>query len=204
MVLLNRSCKRSYASKKSTSLHSTARLKILETVGDLRKKRCNDWLILAAFIRPDFTETSIGTLKYIRYDSDFPFFQIDNTWNQQSSEQNKSYVVQTSDKIIQRSTLMTTDPGDLVLDITCGSGTTAFVAENWGRRWITCDTSRVATALAKQRLMTADFDYFELAHPDEGVGSGFRYKTVPHITSKKHRQQRTRSTGNALRPAVYR
>jgi len=79
---------------------------------------------------------------------------------------------------------MTTDPGDLVLDITCGSGTTAFVAENWGRRWITCDTSRVATALAKQRLMTADFDYFELAHPDEGVGSGFRYKTIPHITLK--------------------
>jgi adenine-specific DNA-methyltransferase len=79
---------------------------------------------------------------------------------------------------------MTTDPGDLVLDITCGSGTTAYVAENWGRRWITCDTSRVAIALAKQRLMTASFDYYELAHPSEGVGSGFKYKTVPHITLK--------------------
>ena len=80
--------------------------------------------------------------------------------------------------------LMTTDPGDLVLDPTCGSGTTAYVAEQWGRRWITCDTSRVATTLAKQRLMAADFDYYELAHPEEGVSSGFHYKTVPHITLK--------------------
>jgi len=79
---------------------------------------------------------------------------------------------------------MTTDPGDLVLDPTCGSGTTAYVAEQWGRRWITCDTSRVAVTLAKQRLMAADFDYYELAHPQEGVGSGFRYKTVPHVTLK--------------------
>ena len=79
---------------------------------------------------------------------------------------------------------MSTDPGDLVLDITCGSGTTAYVAENWGRRWITCDTSRVALTLTKQRLMTANFDYFQLEHPTEGVGSGFRYKTVPHITLK--------------------
>jgi len=79
---------------------------------------------------------------------------------------------------------MTTDPGDLVLDPTCGSGTTAFVAEQWGRRWITCDTSRVALALAKQRLMTAVFDYYELAHPEEGVDSGFIYKTVPHVMLK--------------------
>ena len=79
---------------------------------------------------------------------------------------------------------MTTDPGDLVFDPTCGSGTTAFVAEKWGRRWITCDTSRVALTLAKQRLMTAVYDYYELAYPQEGVGSGFNYKTVPHITLK--------------------
>lgn len=65
--------------------------------------------------------------------------------------------------------LMTTDPGDLVLDITCGSGTTAYVAEQWGRRWITCDTSRVAITLAKQRLMTATFDYYKLAHEEQGV-----------------------------------
>ena len=80
--------------------------------------------------------------------------------------------------------LMTTDPGHLVLDTTCGSGTTAYVAEQWGRRWITCDTSRVAITLAKQRLMTAIFDYFELARRDEGIGSGLVYKTVPHVTLK--------------------
>jgi adenine-specific DNA-methyltransferase len=79
---------------------------------------------------------------------------------------------------------MTTDPGDLVFDPTCGSGTTAYVAEQWGRRWITCDTSRVALTLAKQRLMTGLFDYYQLARPDEGVDSGFKYKTVPHITLK--------------------
>ena len=79
---------------------------------------------------------------------------------------------------------MTTDPGDLVLDITCGSGTTAYVAEQWGRRWITCDTSRVAIDLTKQRLMTATYDYYRLAHPEQGVDSGFVYKTVPHITLK--------------------
>ena len=93
-------------------------------------------------------------------------------------------MVQTGTKVIDRCLLMTTDPGDLVLDPTCGSGTTAYVAEQWGRRWITCDTSRVAVTLAKQRLMAADFDYYELAHPQEGVGSGFRYKTVPHVTLK--------------------
>lgn len=96
----------------------------------------------------------------------------------------KIYVVQTALKAIQRCMLMTTDPGDLVLDITCGSGTTAYVAEQWGRRWITCDTSRVAITLAKQRLMTATFDYYKLAHEEQGVGSGFVYKTVPHITLK--------------------
>ncbi len=76
---------------------------------------------------------------------------------------------------------MTTDPGDLVLDPTCGSGTTAYVAEQWGRRWITIDTSRVALALARQRLLTAKFDYYTLAKPGEGVDGGFIYKTVPHI-----------------------
>ncbi len=94
------------------------------------------------------------------------------------------YVVETRTKVIERCLLMTTDPGDLVFDPTCGSGTTAYVAEQWGRRWITCDTSRVALAIARQRLMTAVFDYYELAHPKEGVGSGFKYKTVPHVTLK--------------------
>jgi adenine-specific DNA-methyltransferase len=125
-----------------------------------------------------------NTLKFKKYLDDAPIFEINNLWSEQMSEQNKDFVVQTSTKVLQRAMLMTTDPGDLVFDPTCGSGTTAYVAEQWGRRWITCDTSRVAITLAKQRLMTALFDYYELSHPEEGVGSGFRYKTVPHITLK--------------------
>lgn len=94
----------------------------------------------------------------------------------------KIYAVQTNTKVVERCLLMTTDPGDLVLDPTCGSGTTAYVAEKLGRRWITCDTSRVATTLAKQRLTTASYDYYELRYPHEGLRSGFIYDTVPHVT----------------------
>jgi len=128
-----------------------------------------------------------NTLAYVRYEDDFPVTEFTNVWDdtvRSTYAAQKLYVVQTSEKVIQRCVLMTTDPGDLVLDPTCGSGTTAYVAEQWGRRWITCDTSRVATTLAKQRLMTALYDYYELAHPEEGVGSGFQYKTVPHVTLK--------------------
>ena len=127
----------------------------------------------------------LGSNIYFRqYHSDFPFMQMENSWEDTAAgfSDPKVYVVQTHNKVIQRCMLMTTDPGDLVFDPTCGSGTTAYVAEQWGRRWITCDTSRVSITLAKQRLMTALFDYYELAHPNEGVGSGFRYKEVPHIT----------------------
>ena len=123
-------------------------------------------------------------LRYRRYFDDLPMMELDNRWNDVGLFGESIYVVQTSVLTIERCILMTTNPGDLVLDPTCGSGTTAYVAEQWGRRWITCDTSRVAITLAKQRLMTAQFDYYELAHPDEGVGSGFRYKTVPHVTLK--------------------
>lgn len=130
-----------------------------------------------------------NTLSYIRYFDDFPVRPLNNLWvdiggTVQSRTDSKVYVVQTGTSVIQRCLLMTTDPGDLVVDITCGSGTTAFVSENWGRRWITCDTSRVAIALAKQRLMTAHFDYYPFAQPDEGVRSGFQYRTVSHITLK--------------------
>jgi len=126
-------------------------------------------------------------LCYKRYFDDFPVRPIGNLWLDTASGGflgGKIYIVETTPKTIQRCLLMTTDPGDLVFDPTCGSGTTAYVAEQWGRRWITCDTSRVALTLARQRLMTAVFDYYELAHPQEGVGSGFNYKTVPHITLK--------------------
>ena len=120
--------------------------------------------------------------RYVFFADDYPVMQITNQWTDTQGAIGKTFAVQTSSKVIERCLLMTTDPGDLVFDPTCGSGTTAYVAEQWGRRWITCDTSRVAISLAKQRLMTALYDYYQLAHPDEGVGSGFNYKTVPHVT----------------------
>jgi len=150
------------------------------------------------------------TLSYKRTLSDFPVTPLANVWsdtvgqNQLGGE--KIYVVQTALKIVERCLLMTTDPGDLVLDPTCGSGTTAYVAEQWGRRWITCDTSRVALALARQRLMTARFPFYQLrelsaedltrnkngtwiAELDEdskptGKRLTFKCKTVSHITLK--------------------
>ncbi len=132
------------------------------------------------------TATQEG-LYYVRFINDFPAYPINNGWSDTvvaGFATDKVYVVQTNTKVVMRCMLMTTDPGDLVLDSTCGSGTTAFVAEHWGRRWITCDTSRVAVTLAKQRLMTAQFHYYELSSPQEGVAGGFQYKSVPHVTLK--------------------
>ncbi|MCC6301920.1 MAG: site-specific DNA-methyltransferase [Gammaproteobacteria bacterium] len=128
-----------------------------------------------------------NTLEFVSYLNDFPLSPYTNVWTDTVSSgfsEARVYVVQTLSKVIERCLLMTTDPGDLVLDPTCGSGTTAFVAEKWGRRWITCDTSRVSVTLAKQRLMTASYDYYELKYPNEGLKSGFIYKTVPHVTLK--------------------
>ncbi|MBP6739278.1 MAG: site-specific DNA-methyltransferase [Leptospiraceae bacterium] len=124
-----------------------------------------------------------NSLAYKQYLEDFPFKKLTNIWND-TRLTGKVYIVQTSTKVIQRCLLMTTDPGDLVFDLTCGSGTTAFVAEQWGRRWITCDTSRVAITLAKQRLMTGIYDYYVLDNPKEGVSGNFTYKKVPHVTLK--------------------
>ena len=148
-----------------------------------------------------------NSLRYVRLLDDFPVFPIHNIWTDVGGIQNRSegklYVVQTTDDVIQRCMLMTTDPGDLVLDPTCGSGTTAYVAEQWGRRWITIDTSRVALAIARQRLLTAKYDYYTLRptsaedvsrNPhgawlrdptNEIEGSAtFDCKTVPHVTLK--------------------
>ena len=148
-----------------------------------------------------------NTIRYKRYEEDFPVMLIGNNWPDvalSSFGDNKIYIVQTSTKVIQRCLLMTTDPGDLVLDPTCGSGTTAVVAEQWGRRWITIDTSRVALALARTRLMSARYPYYFLADSPEGrkketdlmgqeppdyptendIKKGFVYKRVPHITLK--------------------
>lgn len=122
------------------------------------------------------------TLRVKLYYDDYPISKINNLWTGIGAVNSKIYVVQTSTELPKRCMLMTTDPGDLVLDITCGSGTTAYVAEQWGRRWITCDTSRIALELAKERLITATFDYYKLKHPDIGVSGGFIYKTAPHVT----------------------
>ncbi|MGA3111946.1 MAG: site-specific DNA-methyltransferase [Candidatus Bathyarchaeia archaeon] len=125
-----------------------------------------------------------NTLTYKKYLDDFPLIEINNLWTdtrESTFAPERIYVVQTVSKVIERCILMTTDPGDLVFDPTCGSGTTAFASEKWGRRWITCDTSRVAITLAKQRLMTAIFDYYQLSHPKEGIASGLTYNKVPRI-----------------------
>ena len=144
------------------------------------------------------------SLGYVRFADDFPAVIITNLWADMWGASNPIYVVQSATRLIERCLLMTTDPGDLVLDPTCGSGTTAYVAEQWGRRWITCDTSRVALALSRTRLMAAKYSYYLLADSSEGIKKeseltgkmppeyktehdirkGFVYKRVPHITLK--------------------
>lgn len=137
-------------------------------------------------IKSERISSSLNSLNYIRYSDDFPAFVIHNIWTDLSSSVGKKiFVVQTNEKIIQRCLLMTTSPGDLVLDPTCGSGTTAYVAEQFGRRWITIDTSRVAISLARQRILTATFDYYKTKNGDgNNPSTGFIYETVPHITLK--------------------
>ncbi len=142
-----------------------------------------------------------NTLLYKRYYNDFPFTPLSQLWPDTQlggflRQEEKLYVVQTPTKVIQRCILMTTDPGDLVLDPTCGSGTTAYIAEQWGRRWLTTDTSRVPLALTRQRLLTATFPYYELLDEAQGPAGGFRYVRkqnnkgeeiggiVPHVTLK--------------------
>lgn len=144
-------------------------------------------------------EATEGGLYYVRYIDDFPVYSLSNLWNDTSIAgfaSDKLYVVQTTPKVIQRCILMTSDPGDLVLDPTCGSGTTAYVAEQWGRRWVTIDTSRVPLALARQRLLTATYPWHELQDESRGPVSGFVYERkrnkrgeeiggiVPHVTLK--------------------
>lgn len=151
--------------------------------------------------------TSKGSVQYVRFLDDFPVIPFSNVWTDTgtgSFTEDKIYVVQTNTKVIARCLLMTSDPGDIVLDPTCGSGTTGLVAENWGRRWITIDTSRVALALARARIMGYRFPYYLLADSAEGkkkeaelanttftsqsfnnnIRHGFVFERVPHITLK--------------------
>lgn len=140
-----------------------------------------------------------NSIRYRRFADDFPFQQIGNIWTDTITgnfTDDKIYVVQTGFKVIERCMQMTTDPGELVLDITCGSGTSAVVAEQWGRRWITVDTSRVPVALARQRLLTTAFPWYKLKVPSKGPAGGFVYERkrnkkgeevgglVPRITLK--------------------
>lgn len=171
----------------------------------------NGWKTSATGMRRLNMSKRIGlagnTLSYVRYIDDFPVYPLNNSWDDTVTagfSSDKIYVVQTNTKVIERCLLMTTAPGDLVLDPTCGSGTTAYVAEQWGRRWITIDTSRVALALARARVMGARYSYYLLADSKEGqhkeaeitncapsskptygdIRHGFVYERVPHITLK--------------------
>jgi adenine-specific DNA-methyltransferase len=169
----------------------------------------NSWKIAVSRIpvldKIDRLLFSKNRVRYKRYASDFPAVALSNLWTDLAGTPDKKYVTQTNPKVIERCVLMTTVPGDLVLDPTCGAGTTAYVAEQWGRRWITIDTSRVALALARQRMLTAMFPFYKVkeaevdtqVHPETGQPhsapptdqsanplQGFIYKTVPHITLK--------------------
>lgn len=161
---------------------------------------------LPRLAKADRIEVMGSVIRYRRLAKDFNVIPVTDRWESMQVGVQRVYVVQTATSVIERCLQMTTDPGDLVLDPTCGSGTTAYVAEQWGRRWITCDTSRVALALAKHRLMTAKFDFYRLRelnaedvnrNPDgtwiaeldeSGHATGrkmtFQCKTVPHITLK--------------------
>lgn len=118
-----------------------------------------------------------------RYHDDFGRIEFTAWWDKLGGASNPIYVVQTNEKIIERCILMSTQPGDLVLDPTCGSGTTAYAAEKWGRRWITIDSSRVSVSLARQRMLTSGYDYYELKDSAAGPSGGFVCATAPHITS---------------------
>ena len=128
-----------------------------------------------------FTQSGV---RYKFFLNDFPVSPLNHLWDDVIGAQNPIYAVQTNTQVTERCLLMTTDPGDIILDPTCGSGTTAYVAEQWGRRWITIDTSRVAIALARQRLLTGSFDYYEFKDASKGLAGGFLNEKVPHITLK--------------------
>ncbi|MCP4410786.1 MAG: site-specific DNA-methyltransferase, partial [Gammaproteobacteria bacterium] len=159
---------------------------------------------LVKLFRADRIQSTGKTIRYKRFVGDVPMLPLTDRWESTQIGIERIYVVQTANEVVKRCILMTTDPGDLVLDPTCGSGTTAYVAEQWGRRWITIDTSRVALTLARTRIMGARYPYYLLADSPEGqqkeanitriapsespthgnIRQGFVYERVPHITLK--------------------
>jgi adenine-specific DNA-methyltransferase len=158
--------------------------------GKIYKSDKKSWMTtkqgLEELIKQNRVVATGKSLSFVRFHQDYPVQVINNLWADTSGAKDIEYVCQTSTKPIQRCLLMTTDPGDLVLDPTCGSGTTAYVAEMWGRRWITMDTSRIALNIAKKRITTATFPYFELFDKSDtpDIRQGFIYKQVPHVTVK--------------------
>jgi adenine-specific DNA-methyltransferase len=162
---------------------------------------------MGRLVRAQRAEPRGSSLSYVRFFEDFPVIVLNNIWKDvkfSSRAEDKIYVVQTSARMVERCVLIATDPGDLVLDPTCGSGTTAYVSEQWGRRWIAIDTSRVALTLARARLMGAKYDYYLLKDSEAGAQKegeitgkppasgpftsnlrhGFVYERVPHVTLK--------------------
>ncbi|MEZ4722904.1 MAG: site-specific DNA-methyltransferase [Flavobacteriales bacterium] len=157
-------------------------------------------------------EATANSLRFVSYFDDFPFRSITNLWNGFGGAANPQYVVQTNDKVIARCLLMTTDPGDVVIDPTCGSGTTAYVAEQWGRRWITIDTSRIALNIAKTRLMTATYSLLSLAqrcemkvdHNDGKARSKKHFRKASERTRKRHPPRLCMKRCRTLRSRVSR
>ncbi len=147
---------------------------------------------LERLARAERIEPQGDRLRYVRYAEDFNLIPISDRWESVQIGKEALYVVQTATAVIERCLLMTTDPGDLVVDPTCGSGSTAYVAEEWGRRWVTIDSSRIATAIARQRLLTACYEAFKTKDPSSGIDAsapqnpsfGFYYKRVPHVSLK--------------------
>ena len=123
-----------------------------------------------------------NSLTFIRYLDDFPYKQLENLWDGLSGARDKVYVVQTNEEIIKRCILMSSDAGEIVFDPTCGGGTTAVASERLGRKWITCDSSRVALNLSRKRIMTEVYDYYKLNIPEEGISGGIKYKQVMRLT----------------------
>lgn len=123
-----------------------------------------------------------NSIYFIRYLDDFPYKPLDNLWDGLGGAHNKVYVVQTNEEINKRCILMSSDASDIIFDPTCGGGTTAIAAERLGRKWITCDTSRVALNLARKRIMTEVYDYYKLLNPSEGLSGGLQYKEIGRLT----------------------
>ena len=141
-------------------------------------------------INSERIETEGKYLRYLLKLRDDDLVKINTVWNDTIGARDQSYVIETSPEVVKRCMLMTTDPGDLVLDPTCGGGTTAFVAEEWGRRWITMDTSRVAVALTRQRLLTARFPYYTLKDEGAGISKGIKLQTKARISARCIAQNR--------------